>query len=105
LFFFSIDSICNDEIGPGAFSSIKLILSSAVTTNGGGFFVSIFIFARFQTDEYYFHDCLWPDAAVFTLSLLSFYPFFCLNVSKKREEKKKPMRDVILLQKKKKKDK
>jgi hypothetical protein len=79
--FFSFVSNVDDDIGTGVFSSIKLIASSAVTTDNCGFFVSIFIFAPFDTDEYYFHDCFWSDAAVLLVHLCSFsvsFPFVVL---------------------------
>jgi hypothetical protein len=62
------------------FSSIKLITSSAVATDGGGFFVSIFIFCPFLNSR-----LLFPRLSFFEICDVYCYVLRCLQ----RKERKK----------------
>lgn len=63
----------SETSGIGVLSSIRLIASSAVTTDGGGFFVSPFILARFQNGRRWFPRLSLRRCCRFTLSLLRFF--------------------------------
>jgi hypothetical protein len=67
--FFLLDSIVDDEIDTGMFSSIKLITSSAVATDGGGFFCfNIHILSVFKQSSTIFTIVFFLEYAMFIVT-------------------------------------